>query len=105
VKPCRIGTAVGGGDLDQNVVGGRLGVLDDDVEIPVLVEDPRVGELELGFLSAAAAILFDEPLVRERLLRVLVEDLHGSVGWRAVQVVVMLLDVFAVVALRAAQAE
>jgi hypothetical protein len=39
---CRFGTAVADRDLDENVLGVGLGVLHEDVEVPVLVEDAGV---------------------------------------------------------------
>ncbi len=43
------------GDLHQDVVGGRLGVFDLDVEIAALVEDAGVHQLELPVRHAARA--------------------------------------------------
>ena len=67
------GPAVGGRDADQEVVGVRLRVLDDHVEVAALVEDPRVEQLELGIAAPAPAVLLDEPGVRELGLGVLVQ--------------------------------
>ena len=79
--------------------GVDLGVLDDDVEVAVLVEDAGVEQLELGALAAAAAVLLDQPAVGKLGLRILVEELHVGVRRRVVEVEVVLLDVLAVVAL------
>ena len=43
----RFRPAVGRRDADQDVVGGRLRVLDEDVEVAVVVEDAGVEQLEL----------------------------------------------------------
>ena len=83
----------------HDVFRRRLGVLDDDVEVAVLVEDAGVEQLELGALAAAAAVLLDQPAVGKLRLRVLVEELHVRVRRRVVEVEVVLLDVLAVVAL------
>ena len=85
--------------------GVDLGVLDDDVEVAVLVEDAGVEQLELGALAAAAAVLLDQPAVGKLGLRILVEELHVRVRRRVVEVEVVLLDVLAVVALAGRQAE
>jgi hypothetical protein len=37
-----LGAAVGKGEADENVLGRGLGVLREDVEVAVLVEDARV---------------------------------------------------------------
>ena len=58
-----------------------------------------------GSLPRAAPVLVEQPLVGELALRVLVQRLHVGVRGRGVEVVVALLDVLAVVALRARQAE
>ncbi len=100
-----LGPAVEGVDADQDVVGPRLRVLREDVEVPVVVEDAGVHQLELGVAPLAATVLLEQPRVRVFALRVLVERLHVGVRGRRIQVVVGLLDVFAVVALRAGQAE
>src|SRR5688572_7253635 len=90
--------AVGDLDANQDVVGGCLGVLDGDVKVAVVVEDARVGQLELRIAAAAPAVLIAEPLVGKGCLRILVQRLHVRVGWRRVEVVVALLHVLAVVA-------
>ena len=41
-------------DADQDVVGRRLGVLGEDVEVAAVVEDAGVGELELGLVACRA---------------------------------------------------
>jgi hypothetical protein len=103
----RIGTAIGGRDAAQDVLGRRLRVLDHDVEVavrtPVALE--RVEELVLGLLRAPGAVGVHEVRVRERRLRVLVD--HGRVGMRGqvVGVEPVVLDVLAVVALLVGHAE
>ena len=92
-------------DADQEVVGIGLGVLDDDVEVAVVVEDAGVDQLELRLAAAAPRVLLDELGVGKRRLRILVEPLHVRVRRRRVEVEVVLLDVLAVVALVAGQAE
>ena len=53
VQRRRLGPAVGDGDADQDVVGRRLRVLGEDVEVAVVVEDAGVDQLELGLALAA----------------------------------------------------
>ena len=93
-------------DHDADVVRRGLGVGDHDVEEPVLVEHPGVGQLVLparrdrvgGSARAARAygILG---------LRIAVEPPHPRVGGRAVHGPPVLLDVLAVVALAVGQTE
>ena len=99
------GPAIEGLDADGDVFRVDLGVLDDDVEVAVLVEDARVEQLVLGALAAAAAVFLDQQAVGKLGLRILVEELHVRVGRRVVEVEVVLLDVLAVVALDGRDAE
>ena len=93
-------------DPDQDVVGVGLGVLDDDVEVAVVVEDAGVDQLELGLrCGRGARFSSTSSAYGNARLRVLVEHPHVRVRRRAVEVEVVLLDVLAVVALGAGQAE
>ena len=105
VQPCGLGAAIRRGDPDQEVVGRRLRVLDQHVEVAVPLEDARVHQLELGRAPVPPPVLLDEPRVRKLRLRVLVEELHVGVRRRRVEVEVVLLDVLAVVALASGQPE
>ncbi len=98
-------SAVLDGDPDENVLHGGLRVFDEDVEVPIAVKDARVEQLELGHVAPAARVLVGQARIRERRLWILVEPLHVGVGRRAVEVEVVLLDVLAVIALGAGQAE
>ena len=102
----RLRTAVLDGDADQDVFGGRLCVLDEDVEISIVVEDAGVEQLVLRFgrVRGARFRRSGRPYGKCRL-RILVQELHVRVRRRAVQIEVALLDVLAVVALMAGQAE
>ena len=91
-------SAIGGRDLHQDVLGAGLGVLHEDVEVPILLEDPGVEELVLHLVAAAPPVRLHQVRVGIGRLRVLVEELHVRVGRRAVEVEVVLLDVLAVVA-------
>ena len=101
----RILAAVVDGHADQDVVRSRLGVLQEDVEIPVVVEDPRVDELVFELLPRPPPVRVEEVTVGELALRVLVEVLHVRVGRRRVEVEVVLLHVLAVVPLAVGEAE
>jgi hypothetical protein len=105
VERRRLGTAVEGGHLHHQIFGVDLRVLDEDVEVAGLVEDAGVDELVLGRAAVATAILVDQVGVGKRRLRILVEHPHEAVGRRRVEIEVVLLDVLAVVALVAGQAE
>ncbi len=100
-----LGRAVVDRHLHQNVVDIGLGIFDYDIEIAVVVEHPGVDQLELGLVPAAPSVLLDQPGVREGCLRILVEHAHVGMGRGAVEIVVELLDVLAVVALGIGQPE
>ena len=84
---------------------GRVGLRVGDVDRPVAVavEDARVEKLQLGILEPAAVV--HELRVRERGLRIVVAPLEQRVARQALEVPPVLLDVFAVVPLRAGQPE
>ena len=86
-------------DQHQNVFRPGLGVLDEDVEVTVIVEDARVDQFELGLILAPPAVLLDQPGIGKFPLRVFVEVLEVRVRWRGVEIVVEFLDVLAVIAL------
>src|SRR5207253_10479332 len=76
-----LGPAVRHLDADAEIFYVRLGVLDEDVEVPVLVEDAGVDQLVLAPGAPAPAVLLDELQVRELRLRVLVQVLHVRMRW------------------------
>ena len=106
VERRRLRAAVVDRDLDEDVLGRRLGVLDEDVEVAAVVEDAGVEQLVLG-LGSIARRRFSSSRLRVRVLRlrVLVEVLQVGVRRRRVEVEPVLLDVLAVVALGVRQAE
>ena len=93
------------GDADEKIVGVGLGILDADVEVAAIVEDAGIGELELGLGAPASAVFLHEPSVGILRLRILVERAHVGVCGRGVEIEVAFLDVLAVIALVAGQAE
>ena len=105
VQVGRVRSAVGRGDLHQDVVGRALGVLDEHVEVPVVVEDAGIEQLVLHVVARALAVRPYKVAVGIGRLRVLVEILHVRVGRRAIEVEVVLLHVLAVVALAVGQPE
>ena len=85
--------------------GTGLGVLHEDVEVAVVIEDAGVEELILHLVPGAPAVRLHQVGVGKGRLRVLVEVLHVRVGRRAVEVEVVLLHILAVVALAVGQPE
>ena len=91
------------GDLDQYVVGGSFGILHEHVEIPILIEHPRIDQFVLEFVPAPAAAGLDQVIVRKGRLRIFVEILHVRVGRRAIEVEVILLDILPMIAFAVGQ--
>ncbi|MNK95740.1 hypothetical protein D3C87_1159890 [compost metagenome] len=92
-------------DLHQHVVGGRLGVFHENVEIPLVVENARVQQFVFGLIPATGAIGLDKIGVRVGSLGVLVQILHVRVRGSRVEVEVVFLHVLAMVAFAVGQAE
>jgi len=68
----RLGSAVIGGDAHRHALGAVLvlGVLDEHVPVPIVLERVRVRDLVLGHLAIPRRVLADDLLIRERPLRV-----------------------------------
>ena len=84
--------------LDQNVIGVRLGVFNLAVEVILVAEDTRIKQFVFAFGSRTASIDVGQVFVRKASLRVFVERLHVGMSRRGVLIVVALFDVFAVIA-------
>src|SRR5271170_4184337 len=95
----RLGSTVGNGYTDQNVINIALGVLGGDIEVAIFLEDAGLFDLKLWVELAAAAVLFEQAGIRKLGLRVLVETLEIGVGGRGVEVIINLFHILAVVAL------
>ena len=93
------------GDAAQDVVRAVLRVLDLDVEVAVVVEDPGVDQFVLRLEPAAGSVRGDQILVGVRLVGVLVQPPLVRVCGEVVEVEVVLLHVLAVVALGVRQPE
>src|SRR5205823_8609592 len=64
-----------------------------------------VDQLEFRLIPAAPSVLLDQPGIGKSRLRIFVEHAHVGMGRRAVEVVVELLDILAVIALGIGQPE
>src|SRR5262245_39229817 len=92
-------------DLDQDVLGSRLGILNKDVEVAILSEDTRVEQLVLEFVTRTFPVRLDQIPVGKRSLWIFVKILQIGMRRSGVQVEVILLDVFAVITLAVRQSE
>ncbi len=91
--------AVAHGDLDQDVLGRRLRILDEHVEVAVVVEDSRIEQLVFQLVAAPCAVGAHQVGVRIGALWIFVEILQIGMGRRRVEIEVVLLHVLAVIAL------
>src|SRR5208283_2266692 len=98
-------TGVADADADAEVEGRGLRVVDGDPPVAAVVEDARVGKLELALVATAASVLLAQPRIGKGRLRVVVEPAQPGGGRRGVGVPPVFLDVLAVVALGAGEAE
>src|SRR4051812_36945513 len=94
----RLGTPVVHGDLDQQFFGICLGVFDENIEIPIVIEYTSIQQLILEVVPGTLAIRFHEITIWKLPLGILVQILHIGMGRRAVQIEVVLLHVFAMIA-------
>ena len=105
VQSRRLGPAVGGRDLNQQVIRAGLGVFHRDLEVAVLGEHSRILQLKLALVPAAPAVFLAQARIRELGLWVVVDGAHVAVRRRAGRVEIRLLHILAVVALGPGQAE
>src|SRR4029077_5993003 len=101
----RVRAAIVRGDAHEDVFRGGLGMRDEDVEITVLAEYARIEQLEFGVLSCAAMVFRDKLCIRKFRLRVFVKKLQIRGGGSSIQIKVVFLYVFAVVAFEVRQPE
>ena len=100
-----LGPCVGELDGHQQVIRAGLGVVHLGDPVPVIIERAGVQQLVLRLITVTAGVGVDQVLVRVRALRVVVAPPVPGVAGDGVQVPPVLLDVLAVVALRAGQPE
>src|SRR2546430_15027166 len=62
---------IDGTNADQDILWSGLGILDEDIEIAVLSENPSIVKLIFRILSAPSGIFIDELLVGEGGLGIL----------------------------------
>ncbi len=90
-------------DLDQNVFLGRLGVLDENVKITVIFKYPGVQKFVFKIVESAPPVFSEQVCVRKLGLGILVKHLHVAVRGGAVEIEIVLFDIFPVVALGVGQ--
>ena len=107
-RTCNVGRlrpAITHADLDEDVLRRLLGILHEDIEVAILVEDTGIQQLVLHVATIAPFVRLDQIAVGKCRLRILVQVLHVRMCRRAVEVEVVFLNVFAVVGFAVRQAE
>ena len=102
------GPAIVGRDPAKDIVFVRLGIVDEDVEIPPLGEARLAGRRSARTPVSArprTAVFLDKRSIGIFHLRVFVEHPHERVARHSVEIVIVFLDVLAVVAFLVGQAE
>src|SRR5436309_4787828 len=97
------GAAIVRSDSNKNVFRGGLGILNDDVEIAVFVEDAGIEQLKLGIFFRTTTVFFQQLSIGKCALRIFIEELHVGVSRRAVDVEVILLHILTMIAFVACQ--
>src|SRR5215510_985096 len=98
IQRCWFRSTIRDTDPNENVLAIGLRVLDKHVEISVLVEHACIQQFEFRLVLSAATIFFDQSSIGILLLRILVEVLHVRMRRRAIDIEVVLFNVFTVIA-------
>src|SRR6188472_4182167 len=105
----RKGGLVGGMVLDRDLRKhlGRRGfrVRDVDRPIPPMIKNTGVRELKLRFVAGTSAVLMDQPLIRKRLLRIVISPAQPGMARQPIEIPPILLHVLAMYSLRPDKAE
>src|SRR5262249_38636919 len=98
MKPRRLRATIVHRNTDQQILRPIFRVLDKYVEVAVLIEDSGIKKFIFKILPGPVLVGFDQIQIWEFALRILVEVLHVGVRGGAVDIEVVLLHVFAVIA-------
>src|SRR5262245_7374971 len=100
VKRRIFGPAIERFDPYADVLGRSFCVLDENVKVPIAVKHSGVQQLVFKPAPSPPLVLLDEVKIREFRLWVLVQILHVGMRRRVIEIEVVLLDVFTVIAFR-----
>src|SRR5215472_2909385 len=105
IERSRLGPAIENRDSNQDVFRSLFGVFHQHIEIAIIFKGASIDQLVLKFAPRSFPVDFYQVLVWERSLRIFVEIFHVGVGWCAVQIKVVLLNIFAVITFAVREAE
>jgi hypothetical protein len=93
------------GDPDQDVFMCDLGIFDKHIKVAVLIEYAGVHQFVFPCRFVPATVFFHQAIIGKSPLRVFVEKFHVGMGGGGIQIKIIFLDVFGMVALDAGQSE
>ena len=99
------GTAVERLNLDTDIFRIGLGVFDEDIEIPIVIEYPSIDQLILRTGASTQLILLHQFRIWEFPLRILVQHPHVAVSRSVVEVKIIFLYIFTAIAFLRGHAE
>src|SRR5215469_4134495 len=102
---CFLWPPIYGSDLDEDVFASSLCIFGENIEIAALIENSRIEQFILEVTAVSLAVFLNNFRGGKLSLRVLVHRLHVRVCRRGIQVEVVLLDVFSMVAFVAGETE
>jgi hypothetical protein len=70
-----------------------------------MIKNTGVHELELRFVPGTPAVLIDQPLIRKRLLRIVIRPPQPGMARQPIQIPPVLLHILAMISLRTGKAE
>ena len=105
VKRGALRSAIGHRESNQNVVRRIFRVFGEHVKVTVVIENTALHQLELRFVLAAAAVLFDQPRIRKFGLGIFIKRLQIRMGRRGIEVKIAFFHVLAVIALAVGESE
>ena len=97
----RLRPTIDGRDFDENIVGIRLGVFNQNIEVAIVVKHAGIDQIKFRRVSTTTAVLFNKLRIRKRGLRIFVEIFHVGVRGCAIEVEKILFHVLAVITLAA----
>src|ERR1043166_5887212 len=98
-------SAVPRSNPDQDVLRRLLGIFDEDIKVPIIVEYACINQFEFLLLAGPLAVDAHQFVVWIGLLRVFIKIFHVGVRWSTVEVEVVFFNVLTVISLTIREAK
>src|SRR5437763_9132413 len=82
---------------DQHIFGIRLRVLYKNIEVPILIKQPRIEKFIFQIFPRSLSVFIHQLALWELLLWILVQVLHVRMGRGAIEIEVLFLHILAMV--------